>query len=157
MIINRINRFRPIAAILIFLYLDLIIVPLIPNNTLLAQDVNKKIENKSFPDSFCFFLSAQDTIKQKIIFTQKTQSDKFRIELLSSSQFKHIGKTHFIGEKGINLKTSMGNNFESVSMVDKAYRKKSLGKSLIIVGGVVALVGLVLPSTWVNVVLSNFI
>jgi hypothetical protein len=151
MIINRINRFRPVAVILIFFYLDLIVVPLIPNNTLLAQDVNKKIEDKSFSNSFCFLLAAQDTTKQKIIFKPKEQSDQFKIELLSSSQFKHFGETNFIGEKGINLKKSMGNNFESISMVDKAYRKKGLGKSLIIAGGVVALVGLVLPSTWVNV------
>lgn len=144
MIINRINRFRPVVAILIFFYLDLIVVPLVSNNTLLAQDVNKKIENKSFSNSFCFMLAAQDTIKQKIIFKQKTQSDQFKIELLSSSQFKHLGETNFIGEKGVNLKKSLGNNFESISMVDKAYRKKSLGMPLIIAGGAASFVGLVL-------------
>ena len=91
MIINRLNRFRSVATILIFFYFDLIVVPLIPNNTLLAQDINKKIENKSFLNSFCFMLAPQDTTKQKIIFKQKTQSDQFKIELLSSSQFKHLG------------------------------------------------------------------
>lgn len=144
MILNRINRFRSVADILIFLYLYLIVVPIIPNSALFAQEINKKTENNSFLNSSCFMLAAQDTIKQKIIFKQKEPSKSLKVELLSSNQFIHLGETIFLGEKGINLKKVMGNNSESIAMVDKAYRKKSFGMPLIIIGGAVSFTGLVL-------------
>ena len=108
---------------------------------------NEKVEINSTSNS----IPAKDSTKvAKIIFKQNLKLDSQLIELLSEHQYKIGGHDFMVGDNGDNLKQSMGNKLEAIRKVDHAYSKRKTGLALMILGGVVAVVGIAATSTWVT-------
>ncbi len=130
--------------IIVTIYL---VVTILGSLSLIGQD--KIIFNDSQQKDTSTY-QVSDTNKQKIIFQKNINDSNDNIELLSSEQFRYRGEMHSVGNDGVNIKKAMSQNLKAVEMVENAYRKRSTGTILMIVGGITVVAGYVLPTTWVK-------
>ncbi|TAK54775.1 MAG: hypothetical protein EPO24_12810 [Bacteroidetes bacterium] len=92
-----------------------------------------------------------DSSKPKIIFQDNAALDSRKIILQSSEYYQMDGQTYPVGEDGVNLKMAMQSNPEAVEKVASAYRKRTTGTVLMVLGGGLAVAGVVVSSTHVTV------
>lgn len=99
--------------------------------------------------------AAGQTEKPKVIFTKSLQLDEKKIELISTDYFNFGGEKRSVGDDGAGLKRAMGINSEAADLVDRAYSKRTTGAVLMGIGGAIAVVGLVLQSSHVQLSSSS--
>lgn len=155
MILDMSITYRRIACILLLSCLITFFLQIEDKNVVCAQEEVKEEQEEKKPkiifeksthaDSVVIQSSKSDSTRQKIRFKKSVLAKKNEIELLSSKQFIFQGETCSIGDKGINLKKAMGQNLESIAMVDKSYQKNSAGKTLMVLGGFVMVAGYLAP------------